>query len=148
MRLPWCQPHFNTITEVGFPSSLPLAVAIMVWLLRQRHCPRASPAKRPNTRSRCGTNSRASLNILFWSYRIIWPITPCALSYRPSQLDTHRTQTAGPKIAAIFSIVESCRRLGLPVRQYLAAIPPGLASRSIQSLDQLTPTAYAASKAV
>jgi len=54
---------------------------------------------------------------------------------------------AGPKVAAIFSIVESCRRLGLPIRDYLAAVLPGLTIRSIQSLDQLTPAAYAARKA-
>jgi transposase len=34
---------------------------------------------------------------------------------------------AGPKIAAILSIVESRRRLKLPVRDYLAAVLPGLA---------------------
>jgi transposase len=54
------------------------------------------------------------------------------------------SKDAGPKIAAIFSIVESCRRLGVPVRDYLAAVLPGLANRSIQSLDPLTPAAYAA----
>ncbi|MDR3724520.1 MAG: transposase [Terracidiphilus sp.] len=27
---------------------------------------------------------------------------------------------AGPKIAALFSIVESCSKLGIPIRQYLA----------------------------
>ena len=57
------------------------------------------------------------------------------------------SKEAGPKLAAIFSIVESCRRLGLPIRQYLAAVLPGLAYRSIQSLDPLTPAAYAASYA-
>ena len=57
-------------------------------------------------------------------------------------------QQAGPKIAAIFSIVESCRRIGLPIRDYLGAVLPGLANRTIQSLSQLTPAAYAASKAV
>jgi hypothetical protein len=31
---------------------------------------------------------------------------------------------AGPKIAAILSVVESCRRLKLPVRDYLAAVLP------------------------
>ncbi len=51
---------------------------------------------------------------------------------------------AGPKIAAIFSVVESCRRLGVPVRQYLADALPGLANRSIQTLAQITPAAYAA----
>jgi len=57
------------------------------------------------------------------------------------------SKEAGPKVAAIFSIVESCRRLGLPVREYLAATLPGLANRSIQSLHQLTPAAYAQSRA-
>lgn len=54
------------------------------------------------------------------------------------------SQQAGPKIAAIFSIVESCRRLDIPIRKYLADVLPGLANRSIQSLAELTPTAYAA----
>jgi transposase len=54
------------------------------------------------------------------------------------------SKEAGPKIAAIFSTVESCRKLGIPIRQYLADILPGLADRSIQSLAALTPAAYAA----
>jgi len=54
------------------------------------------------------------------------------------------SKEAGPKIAAIFSIMESCRKLGVPVRQYLADVLPGLADRSIQSLAELTPAAYAA----
>jgi transposase len=49
---------------------------------------------------------------------------------------------AGPKIAAIFSVVETCRRLRLPIRDYLAAVLPGLANRSVQRLDGLTPTAW------
>jgi hypothetical protein len=56
------------------------------------------------------------------------------------------SQEAGPKVAAIFSIVESCRRLGVPIREYLADVLPGLASRSIQSLGPATPAAYAARK--
>jgi transposase len=54
------------------------------------------------------------------------------------------SKEAGPKIAAIFSVVESCRRLNIPIRRYLADVLPGLANRSIQSLDGLTPEAYAA----
>jgi len=57
------------------------------------------------------------------------------------------SKEAGPKIAAIFSIVESCRKLGVPIRQYLADVLPGLADRSIQSLAKLTPAAYAANRA-
>ena len=53
------------------------------------------------------------------------------------------SKEAGPKIAAIFSVVESCRRLNIPIRKYLADVLPGLADRSIQSLAELTPAAYA-----
>ena len=49
---------------------------------------------------------------------------------------------AGPKTAAILSVVESCRRLKLPVRHYLAAVLPGLADRPIQRLPDLTPAAW------
>jgi hypothetical protein len=41
-------------------------------------------------------------------------------------------------------VVESCRRLKIPVRAYLAAILPGLADASIQRVAQLTPIAWAA----
>jgi transposase len=51
---------------------------------------------------------------------------------------------AGPKVAAILSIVKSCRRLKVPVRDYLAASLPGLANTSIQRLAELTPEAWAA----
>ena len=49
---------------------------------------------------------------------------------------------AGPKVAAILSVVESCRRLKLPVRDYLAVVLPGLADRPIQRLPELTPAAW------
>jgi len=51
---------------------------------------------------------------------------------------------AGPKIAAILSVVESCRRLKHPVRDYLAAVLPGLANLPIQCLPDLTPAAWVA----
>ena len=51
---------------------------------------------------------------------------------------------AGPKVAAILSIVETCRRLKIPIREYLAAVLPGLADISNQRLGELTPTAWAA----
>jgi transposase len=51
---------------------------------------------------------------------------------------------AGPKIAAILSIIESCRRLKIPVRDYLRDVLPGLADAAIQSVAELTPVAWAA----
>jgi hypothetical protein len=53
------------------------------------------------------------------------------------------SQHAGPKVAAILSIVETCRRLKIPVRDYLAAVLPGLADRPMQYIKQLTPAAWA-----
>lgn len=38
------------------------------------------------------------------------------------------SEQAGPRVAAILSVVESCRRLKIPVRDYLGTILPGLAS--------------------
>jgi transposase len=55
-------------------------------------------------------------------------------------------EKAGPRIAAILSIVETCRRLKISVRDYLAAVLPGLANMSIQRLPDLTPTAWAANR--
>ena len=51
---------------------------------------------------------------------------------------------AGPKVAAIVSIVETCRRLKIPVREYLAGVLPGIADVNIQRLAELTPAAWAA----
>jgi transposase len=54
------------------------------------------------------------------------------------------SQQAGPKVAAILSVVESCRRMKLPVREYLAAVLPGLADTSIQRAAEFTPGSWAA----
>jgi hypothetical protein len=51
---------------------------------------------------------------------------------------------AGPKVAAILSVVESCRRLKIMVRDYLASVLPGLADLPIQRLPDLTPAAWIA----
>ena len=53
------------------------------------------------------------------------------------------SQQAGPKVAAILSVVETCRRRDIPVREYLAAVLPGLAETRIHRLPQLTPIAWA-----
>ncbi len=46
---------------------------------------------------------------------------------------------AGPKVAAILSVVESCRRLTVPVKQYLADVLPGLNGRTLSEVANLTP---------
>ena len=49
---------------------------------------------------------------------------------------------AGPRVAAILSVVETCRRLGVPVREYLANVLSGLADRKASELADLTPMAW------
>ena len=54
------------------------------------------------------------------------------------------SREAGPKVAAILSVVETCRRMRIPVREYLGAVLPGLADISIRRVAELTPSAWAA----
>jgi hypothetical protein len=51
---------------------------------------------------------------------------------------------AGPRVAAILTVTESCRRLRIPIREYLNAVLPGLADVRIQKLVDLTPAVWAA----
>ncbi len=53
---------------------------------------------------------------------------------------------AGPKVAAIISVVESCRRLAVPVRDYLLDILPGLDRRKMPEVAGLTPASWSAGK--
>jgi transposase len=53
---------------------------------------------------------------------------------------------SGPKVAAILSVVESCRRLGIPVKEYLLAVLPGMSQTRRSEVTQLTPAHWKASR--
>jgi hypothetical protein len=53
---------------------------------------------------------------------------------------------ASPKVAAILPVVESCRRLGVPVKDYLAAVLPGLNRRALPEVSNLTPARWSAAR--
>jgi transposase len=55
------------------------------------------------------------------------------------------SKQAGPKVAAILSVVETCRRLKLSVRDYLAAVLPALSYRKMNEVKKLTPLVLASS---
>jgi hypothetical protein len=55
------------------------------------------------------------------------------------------SEEAGPRVAAIASVVETCRRLKISVRDYLGSILPGLANFPVNRITKLTPGAWAAS---
>jgi transposase len=54
------------------------------------------------------------------------------------------SEQAGPRVAAIISVVETCRRLKIPIRDYLASVLPGLANFPISRIAELTPAAWPA----
>jgi transposase len=53
---------------------------------------------------------------------------------------------SGPKVAAILSVIESCRRLGVLVKQYLLAVLPGMARRKLSQAALLTPARWSAAR--
>ena len=93
----------------------------------------------------------------------IWPRLICFLAYPELELSNNQAENsmrpvvlgrknwihigspqAGSKVAAILSVIETCRRLKVSVRDYLSAVLPGLANTRLQRLPDLTPTAWAA----
>lgn len=49
---------------------------------------------------------------------------------------------SGPKVAAILSVIESCRRLRVPAREYLQSVLPGMARRKVSEVAALTPARW------
>jgi len=95
----------------------------------------------------------------------IWPRLICFLEYQELELSNNLAENsmrpvvlgrknwihigspqAGSKVAAILSVIESCRRLKVSARDYLSAVLPGLANTRMRCLSALTPTAWAAQR--
>ena len=93
----------------------------------------------------------------------IWPKLTCFLDYPELELSNNLAENsmrplvlgrknwihigsaqAGSKVAAILSVIESCRRLKVSARGYLSDVLPGLANTRLKFLSALTPTAWAA----
>ena len=51
-------------------------------------------------------------------------------------------ERAGPRVAAILSVIETCRRLDLPIRQYLRSVLPGLAEFPANRVSERTPASW------
>jgi transposase len=56
------------------------------------------------------------------------------------------SEQAGPKVAAIASIVETCRRLDINLRKYLKDVLPKLGDWPAKRVAELTPTAWKAAQ--
>ncbi len=57
------------------------------------------------------------------------------------------SENAGPRIAAIASVIETCRRLAINPREYLLDVLPKLSSGLASKVAELTPSAWLAAKA-
>src|SRR6516162_5103156 len=53
------------------------------------------------------------------------------------------SEDAGPRVAAIVSIAETCRRLKIPFRDYLGFSPARIERLPINRIAELTPSAWA-----
>jgi transposase len=53
---------------------------------------------------------------------------------------------AGPKVAAILSVVESCRRLQVPLKDYFLAVLPGMSGRKHSEAAKFTPAHWMPSR--
>ena len=56
-------------------------------------------------------------------------------------------EVAGPKVAAIYSVIETCKRLGINVREYLTEVLPRLGDWPVNRIGELTPSAWKESHA-
>ena len=65
----------------------------------------------------------------------------------PQELAACRQRQGWTKVAAILSVVESCKRLRIPVNDYMLDVLPGMASRTTSGATRLTPACWAASRA-
>jgi transposase len=93
----------------------------------------------------------------------LWPRLTCFLQYPELELSNNQIENsmrpialgrknwihigspeAGPKVAAILSVIETCRRLKISARHYLLGVLPGLANVRVRDLLGLTPSAWAA----
>jgi hypothetical protein len=63
---------------------------------------------------------------------LVWPYVKTAAA-----------REAGPRVAAIISVVATCRRLKIPVRAYLGSVLPGLGDFPVSRIVELTPDAWA-----
>jgi transposase len=93
----------------------------------------------------------------------LWPRLTCFLQYPELELSNNLIENsmrpialgrknwihigspeAGPKVAAILSVIETCRRLKISARHYLLGVLPGLANVRVRDLPGFTPSAWAA----
>jgi hypothetical protein len=57
------------------------------------------------------------------------------------------SKEAGPKVAAVLSVIESCRRLGISARDYPLDVLPGMNRRKLSEVASVTPSRWSLNRA-
>jgi transposase len=57
------------------------------------------------------------------------------------------SKEAGPKVAAVLSVIESCRRLGISARDYLLDVLSGMNRRKLSEVASVTPSRWSLNRA-
>jgi len=129
--------------------SVPLMAALKERLvaLRQQMMPESKLAKACNYT----LNQWTRLEVFLRDGRLEADNNWCEGALRPLVLGRKNwlhigSEQAGPKVAAIASIVETCRRLDINLRQYLNDVLPRLGDWPINRVAELTPTAWKAAQ--
>ena len=52
------------------------------------------------------------------------------------------SKEAGPKVAALLSVIESCRRLRISAQDYLLDVLPGMNRRKLSEVANVTPARW------
>lgn len=133
------------------------------WLRQQRSRPLLETIREQIAKARAGTLPASALGKALSYAEAQWPRLERFLEYPELELSTNLAENsmrpvalgrknwihigspqAGPRVAAILSVVETCRRMKIPVRAYLGAVLPGLADLPVRRTADLTPSAWAA----
>lgn len=82
-----------------------------------------------------------------WMRRFSDPLLHAASGAGPQELAGRGQRQSGPKVAAILRVVESCSRPGVPLKEYLLDVLPGLDYRKLSEVARLTPANWLSTRA-
>jgi transposase len=129
--------------------SVPLMAALKLRLVEMRQ--QLPPAEKLAKACDYALNQWTRLEVFLSNGQVEIDNNWCEGGMRPLVLGRKNwlhigSEQAGPKVAAIVSIVETCRRLKINLRQYLTDVLPKLGDWPASRVAELTPTVWKAAQ--